>query len=224
MPETAQTFRVPLSDLKRGTVQALPASALELAPEAVRAASLAYTEAIAALREAHARVAEANAAADDARAIDAAAALASAQQRTTPPEATEPAARAAAAESARMVAPHVHEAKAARRDYLMSVLENRDEFLSATLEAIAGAAGPALEHLDAIEASLLRLRELRQLAHELADPSYMQGASPMFEPDPRHPRKGLTIDTETRARLDAVRAVLTAEQQRGNSFVTGRAA
>jgi hypothetical protein len=209
MPDAA----TPTKTIRRLNVEPLPPALEGLAPPAVveRSREAAEVQARAAETAAAARAATEGIA--GARAADEAAAVDAAEQGNAPPKPTLGKAEERAQEAGRAAAAHVELERRAKLAYLDAVRDALPAMKEAAEAELGKVSGAATEHLDALQAALLRSREVRILLRAL-DPESLVGREPTFTPAVRlrrgRPRSPITA--EAQGHLDGLRAELDSDE------------
>jgi len=205
MPETATPTRT--RGVRRVIAEPLPPSLEGLVPPAVAESSRRLADAQAKAAEARAAVRAAREAVDGARAADQAAAVDAAAEGKAPPKPTLPKAQERLADAERAVTAHAEVVHRAGSEYVAAVREALPVLAEAADAELATVGKGTAAHLDAIEAALIRTREV-QFFRRALHPDSLVGREPSFIPAHQGKRARSPLTADVQGLLDELRATL----------------
>jgi hypothetical protein len=120
-----------------------------------------------------------------------------------------PKAEERAREAGRAAAAHVEIERRAQLDYLTAARDSLPAMTEAAEAELARVGEAAIEHLEAVNAALVRGREVQVLLRAL-DPDSMVGREPSFTParQGKQARRGPGLSAEVQGHVDGLRSAL----------------
>ncbi|HSS03835.1 MAG TPA: hypothetical protein VLK89_01440 [Solirubrobacterales bacterium] len=205
MPETATPTRT--KGVRAVSAEPLPASLEGLVPPAVAERSRALADAQAKAAEARGAVRAAHEGVDGARAVDQGAAVDAASEGKATPKPTLPKAEERLAEAQRAVTAHAEVVHRAALEYVTVVRDSLPVLVEAADAELATVGDDSAAHFDAIEAALIRSREV-QFFRRALHPDSLVGREPSFIPAHQGKRARSPLTPNVQQLLDALRTEL----------------
>ncbi|HET7590980.1 MAG TPA: hypothetical protein VFK14_12470 [Solirubrobacterales bacterium] len=212
MSETATPTRT--KAVRAVSAEPLPPSLEGLVPPAVAERSRAFADAQAKAAEARAAVRAAREGVDGARAADQGAAVEAAAAGKAAPKPTAPKAEERLADAERALVAHREVVARAGVAYVTAVREALPVLIEKADAELATVGEGTAAHIAALEAALVRSRELKHFRRAL-DLDSLSGREPSFVPGNKARRARSPLTAGTRELLDALRAELGQEAEAG---------